>query len=362
MAQALFKRLKQCHPNSILEVVAPEWSRPLTARMPEIHKSHSLLSKHGELNLLSRFRLAQALQSRSFDQAIVLPNSWKSALIPWLAKIPVRTGFRGEMRFGLLNDIRTLDKYTVNENTKDKNTKLTQVDRFIALAHDKNDDSMPISLISSINSKVSSIALTPSLVIQENHIEAVLEKFSLQRPKAPILALCPGAEFGESKRWPIEYFAEIAKQKLKAGWSVWLFGSTNDVPIAQAINALTEGGCINFTGKTELGEAIDLLSLSTAVVSNDSGLMHIAAALQKPLVALYGSTDPKFTPPLCVTAKILRVPLDCSPCLKRICPLKHHRCMRELSPTAVAKALNELLDDPLEKPLPKIDKIMGEAV
>lgn len=322
MAQSLFKVLKRNHPDSILDVVAPEWSRPLLERMPEINNSFVLSIGHGELNLKLRYQLAKTLQPKHYDQAFILPSSWKSALIPCWAKIPIRTGYRGEMRWGLINDIRILDKKQLPR----------MVERFIALADEKdkpppNPSETPIPLLNTL----------------QQNVENALKKFSIKiNASQPILALCPGAEFGPSKRWPEEYFAEVAKQKLKEGWAVWLFGSKNDMKVSHLIQTQTQQACLDFTGKTSLGEAIDLLSLVQTVVSNDSGLMHIAAALGRPLIAVYGSTDPGFTPPLNAESKIIKLNISCSPCFKRECPLKHHKCMRDLSPASVLQALQQI--------------------
>ncbi len=332
MAQSLFRAIKQMDPNTMLDVLAPEWSRPLLERMPEVQEAFALPVGHGVLKLGVRYTLAQTLKTKTYDQAIVLPNSWKSALIPWWAKIPKRTGFLGEMRWGLLNDARILQKKAWP----------LMVQRFVALAYEKGR---------SISKEQCPI---PQLKTDPKNIELALKKFAIGEEGQPILALCPGAEFGPSKRWPENYYAEVAAEKLKQGWSVLLFGSKNDIPVCSAIQEQTEGRCIDLTGKTSLGEAIDLLSHSTAVVTNDSGLMHIAAALNKPLVAVYGSTDPSFTPPLNHQAQVVRLGLACSPCFKRECPLVHHRCMRDLAPQQVLSALETL--SALDKPsVPKAE-------
>jgi heptosyltransferase-2 len=318
MAQSLFKELKQQDNSIILDVVAPNWSRALLERMPEVRHAHPMPVGHGALQLRQRYRIAQTLKSYQYDQAVVLPNSWKSALIPWLTNIPKRTGYLGECRWGLLNDPRILNK---------KRYPL-MVDRFVALATEKSEK---------LNTMTAS---HPRLVVQPALRQEALEKFSLAtHPKHPILVLCPGAEFGASKRWPEQYYAKVALAKQKEGWSVWLMGSQNDKIVAAHIQAETNGKCVDLTGKTTLGEAIDLLSLATMVVTNDSGLMHIAAALERPLVAVYGSTDPGFTPPLGMTSKIVRLSMQCSPCFKRECPLKHHACLQQLKPERVLTAM-----------------------
>jgi len=320
MAQTLFKALKQQNPTARLEVLAPDWSRPILERMPEVSATHAMSIGHGKLNLKARFQLAKQLKKLKFDEAIVLPNSWKSALIPWLAKIPKRTGFLRELRFGLLNDFRVLDKKRFPK----------MIERYHSLAYPKSQRDLPEPLL-------------PQLEIGINSRLDAIQKFALEAMLAqPILALCPGAEFGASKRWPEEYYAKVAAFKQTEGWSVWIFGSKNDAAVAARIQAATNQQCVDFTGKTSLAEAIDLLSLATAVVTNDSGLMHIAASLQKSLVAVYGSTDPGFTPPLGEQSKVVRLNLDCSPCFKRECPLGHHHCMQQLLPETVLQTLKTM--------------------
>jgi heptosyltransferase-2 len=321
MAQSLFKILKSRDPSGVIDVLAPDWTRPLLNRMPEVRASHTMPILHGVLALKERYRLAEHLKPMGYTQAIVLPNSWKSALIPWWAKIPKRTGFLGECRFGLLNDFRFLDK----------NALPRMIDRFVALAFHKQTSVVDIK---------KNIPY-PHLEINPVSLQTTIQKFSVQDySNQRILALCPGAEFGASKRWPESHYAAVAIQKLKEGWSVWLFGSKNDQAVAARIQQETNHRCLDFTGKTDLGEAIELLSLTHQTVTNDSGLMHIAAALQKPVVAVYGSTDPGFTPPLGDTAQIVRLSLPCSPCFKRECPLGHHQCMQGLLPEQVLIALD----------------------
>ncbi|MDB6097077.1 MAG: rfaF [Francisellaceae bacterium] len=319
MAQSLFKALKKEYLDSEIDVIGPEWSISLTKRMREINSGIVLGVKAGELKLKQRYQLAQNLKAKQYNQAFILPNSFKSALIPFLAGIPIRTGFRGEMRYGLINNLRVLNK---------KKYPL-MVQRFVSLAYPKN---MPLA---------NHIA-PPELQVNETEVLNTLNKFAQSYTPKPILILCPGAEYGPSKQWPGRYFAEVANIYLNKGWKVWILGSLKDKSIAHQIHLLCKEQTMNFSGLTTLNEAIDLLSLGALVIANDSGLMHIAAALKRPTVALYGSTDPGFAPPLSDKAKILWLGLKCSPCAQRICPLKHHNCMQQLSPTKVLKALEEL--------------------
>lgn len=319
MAQTLFKQLKQ-RGDCQIDVVAPKATLALAERMPEIDKTYLLDVAHGGMQWQTRCKLAQRLRRQRYDQAIVLPNSWKSGLLAFLAKIPQRTGWRGEWRYGLLNDVRYLDK---------KRYPL-MIERFCALSIDKQ---------SSLPSRLT----WPSLQTKPSQVQALRQQLHLNDEQKPILAICPGAEFGPSKRWPVDYFANIAQQKIEQGWQVWLFGSPKDADLGQAIQQQTEQACHNLIGQTTLAQAVDLLSAVTVVVSNDSGLMHISAALDKPVIVLYGSTDPGFTPPLSDKARILQLPLPCSPCFQRTCPLTHHHCLTKLMPAQVLQAIDDLV-------------------
>ena len=239
-------------------------------------------------------------------------NSFKSALIPWFAGIPKRTGFRGEWRYGLLNDIRKLDK---------KRYPLL-IEQYMALGLPANQplpEQIPY----------------PEFLVMQSSQRSTLHRLGIALPNRPVLALCAGAEFGPSKRWPEAYYAEVANRMLARGWDVWLLGSAKDRLVTDKINQLTQGQCQNIAGQLALFESIDVLSMVSGVVTNDSGLMHVAAALQKPIVAIYGSTTPLYTPPLAKTATVLKLDLPCQPCFQRTCPLKHHQCMLDLTPERV---------------------------
>ncbi len=318
MAQSLSIALKEKQPDCHIDVLAPAWSQGLLARMPQVSKTFVMPILHGEFGLKARFELGKKLRAEKYDQAIVLPNSWKSALIPFFANIPQRTGFVGEMRYGLLNDARKLDKSVLTMT----------VQRFVALA-----ETSPLAPL-----QKGGDFTFPALNVTVQQQRAVIEKFNL-RLANPILVLCAGAEFGSAKRWTEAHFAELASQKMAQGWACWLIGSEKDKPVTDEINKLTGWRCQDFAGKTNLTEAVDLLSLSHTVVSNDSGLMHVAAALDKKVIALYGSSDPKFTPPLHAQAKILTLNLPCSPCFKRDCPLGHRECLTGILPEQVAELI-----------------------
>ncbi len=311
MAQSLMMQLKQDEPDGIIDVLAPEWSFPLLARMPQVNQPISLPFKHGEFAFSARKEQGKSLKAHQYDWAIVLPNSWKSALLPYFADIPRRTGYLGELRYGLLNDWRKLDKKQVTMT----------VQRFVNLALPKQHDG-------EVKYQC------PHVQIQADQQAEVTEKYSINR-RQKILILCPGAEYGPAKCWPAAHFADVAKTKHNEGWQVVLLGSAKDQKIAAEINRLSGDRCMDFSGKTTLAEAVDIMSLADQVVSNDSGLMHVAAALDKSLIAIYGSSDPGFTPPLNEQARIIDLQLDCSPCFKRECPLGHTRCLTDISPAQV---------------------------
>lgn len=318
MAQTLFKLIKQSEASNQIDVLAPEWSLPVLQRMPEIRNIIAMPVKHGEFGLKQRIIIARRLRNQGYTQAIVLANSWKSALIPFLAKIPLRTGWLGELRWGLLNDVRYLNKKLLPK----------MVQRYAALWINP-DQNLPHTLP------------PPRLLTSEIAVTGVLNKFAINLSQ-PVLALCPGAAYGSAKRWPIEYFVQIAKQKIAVGWKIWLFGSKQDSVVIESIREKINAQTISFAGKIDLLETIDLLSVVNAVVTNDSGLLHMAASLDKPLVAIYGSTSAEFTPPLGSKSKIVQENLPCRPCFKRECPLQHLNCMYFITPERVLAAIDEL--------------------
>ncbi|MFH7564607.1 lipopolysaccharide heptosyltransferase II [Oceanimonas smirnovii] len=328
MSQSLYITLKKQHPGAELHVMAPAWCCALLERMPEVDKAIVMPLGHGDFKLTERFRLGRALAKEGYNWAIIQPNSLKSALIPLFAGIKRRTGWKGESRYGLLNDLRS-----------NKRDFPLMVERYNALAYPKAqmDSHQDIPELP-----------WPAFSVDENNQQTAISELELSTNR-PILSLCPGAEFGPAKRWPEQYYAEVAKQQIAQGRQVWIFGSAKDVPVAETIKhylpAELQQHCHVLAGKTSLHQAIDLMALSTAVVSNDSGLMHIAAALQRPLVGVYGSTSPQYTPPLAEKVAVVHTDIECRPCFKRECPLGHLKCLKELPPQRVIDALAKLKDD-----------------
>lgn len=317
MAQSLFMTLKQHEPQARIDVLAPDWSLPLLARMEEIDEAINVPVAHGELGLAKRWRLGRSLRSCHYDRAILIPRSMKAALIPFFAGAKIRTGYRGEMRYGLLNDIRPLDK-----------TVLTQtVQRYVALGMSA-DSELPPPIPS------------PRLMVDTENQQRLLDELGLHGG-GRIIGLMPGAEYGPAKRWPLEYYAELAKRLIRDGFRVWIFGSDKE---RQDAESTADAGAENLCGRTSLVEAVDLIAACDAVVSNDSGLMHVAAAVRKPLLAIYGSSTPDYTPPLSEQAQVLYRRLDCSPCFKRDCPYGHTDCLKGIGVDEVYAALSPMLE------------------
>ena len=313
LSHPLLVRLKEADPDGMIDVLGPPWALPVYRRMPQVSHVHALPFGHGDLRLGERRQFARTLPK--YERAVVLPNSFKSALVPWHAGIPLRTGWRGEMRFGLLNDVRVLDEGELP----------LIVERYAALAQPK-DEALRRPLPN------------PRLEVDPASREATLAKHGVDMGK-PVAAFAPGAEYGPAKRWPPRHFAHLARDLSTRGYQVWLLGSKKDEPVTAEIQALSGGMCRDFAGKTSLDEAIDLMSVATRVVTNDSGLMHVAAALDRPTAAIFGSSSPAFTPPLSPKAKVISLRLSCSPCFARNCPLGHTNCLETLMPADVLAAI-----------------------
>lgn len=315
MAQSLIMALKQRDPGLPIDVIAPHWSVPIVQRMVEVREAIALPVAHREVGWGKRRVLGKTLQARNYQQAIVLPRSFKSALVPWFAGIPTRTGYRGEWRYGVLNDLRAVDKARTP----------TPAQRWLALAYPPQAD-------------LPDTPPYPHLRPDTDNQRRLVQELDLNTDN-PVVALVPGAEHGSAKRWPAAYFAQITQQLAQRDITVWLMGSPKETALATRINDQAGNRAINLCGRTALPDAVDLLALTSAVVSNDSGLMHVAAAVGTFVVALYGSSTPAYTPPLTDKRRILYLDLECSPCFAQQCPLGHHNCMRRISPGMVLDAL-----------------------
>ncbi len=319
-AHALLQMLRRQDPDAALDVLAAPWLAPLLARMPEVTRALPLPFGHGPLRYRSRRALGRSLRKRGYRRAFVLPHSLKSSLVPWFAGVPLRIGWRGEWRYGLLNDLR---------HPRDAPALLTE--RYAALACPAGaplDQPVPL----------------PRLSASPAQADATATALGLSRAR-PTLALCPGAAYGPAKRWPAAHYAAVARARAARGWQVWVLGSSAERAIAEELFSLlgpARPHCHDLVGAASLGQAVDLLSLADAVVSNDSGLMHVAAALARPQVAVFGSSSARRTPPMNPRAVALSLDLPCSPCFARDCPLGHTNCLRQLAPERVIAALDSV--------------------
>jgi heptosyltransferase-2 len=318
MAQPLFARLREKQPTARIDALAPPWVVPLLERMPEIDEVISAPFAHGALALAARWRLGRSLRGRAYDQAIVLPNSWKSALVPLFAGIGLRSGYVGEARYGLLSLRYRAPRRTI--------ARQSMVEHYAQLSEPPGRaPPMPLP--------------EPRLRVAPAAAEASARAFGFASSPAKNAVLCPGAEYGPAKRWPAEHYGELAAALAAQGVRVFLLGSANDAEICDAVVRASGGAARSVAGRTSLGEAIALIAAADFVVSNDSGLMHVAAGLDRPQVALFGSSSPEHTPPRSRRARVVWLRLECSPCFARVCPLGHFRCMTELTP---ARVLDEL--------------------
>ena len=293
MAQPLLVRLKRS--GAAIDVLAPEWVAPVMRRMAEVDEVIATPFRHGPLQLGARWRLGRELHGRGYDKAMVLPNTWKSALVPFLARIPQRVGYVGEMRYGLLT-------------SRLQKTSAPMPLHYARLAGEPDDE-----------------LSRPHLEVTPAEVAETRRRFGIEGPYA---VFCPGAEYGPAKRWP--YFKDLAE---RLAMPAVLLGSAKDQEAASGVRGR------NLVGQTTLDEAIRIIAGAALVVSNDSGLMHVAAALGRPQVALFGSSSPEHTPPASPSARVLWLRLECSPCFARECPLGHTRCLYDITPERVRSML-----------------------
>jgi len=321
MCQPLLARLRERNPGRSIDVLAPRSMAALFSRMPEVRETIATDFAHGALQWRARRRLARELRARGYAQAYVLPNSWKSALVPYLARIPRRIGYVGEARYGLLN-LR-------HRAPKGRGEREPMALHYARLAEPPGGEpATPLP--------------EPRLRIDREAALRTARRFGFADAPGRNAVLCPGAEYGPAKRWPAEHYGRLAAALGERGWAVWLLGARVDAQPCEDVVRAGGGRATSLAGRTSLDEAIELIGQADLVVSNDSGLMHIAAALQVPQVAIFGSSSPLHTPPLSARAKVLWLRLECSPCFERECPLGHLRCLRDIAPERVLQEIGGL--------------------
>ena len=313
MTEPLMRRLSAR--GERLTVGALPWVAPVYRAMPQVAEVSEFPFAHGGLQFKARRSLAKQLDGR-FDTAYICPNSLKSALLPFLASIPKRVGYLGEARIGLLT-------HRLKNPPKDKRPPM-------------------VAFYSALSGEADIASDRPQLQMNASEVDLALAAMGLQRGAYYVFA--PGAEYGPAKRWPAAHFSELAR---RLDLPVVLLGSTKEFDlcheIAAPVNAEQPGKCLNFAGKTSLAHAFSAIAATKKIVSNDSGLMHVAAAFGVPQIAIFGSSSPLHTPPLSEQATVLwlkndpryQPPLDCAPCFERECPLGHTRCLVDIAATDV---------------------------
>ena len=306
-----------------LTVGALPWVAPVYRAMPQVSEVLEFPFAHGGLQWKARRSLARQIEGQ-FDSAYICPNSLKSALLPFLASIPKRIGYLGEARVGLLT-------HRLKNPPKAKRPGM-------------------VAFYSSLSGETDLAGDRPQLQLDASTLAQALQAFGLQSGRYVVMA--PGAEFGPAKRWPAQHFAELAQ---RLDQTIVLLGSGKEFPlceeIAAPVNAQAAGKCLNLAGTTTLAQALGMIAAAQGVISNDSGLMHVAAAFGVPQVALFGSSSPLHTPPLNEKAAVLWLKnepayqgsLDCAPCFERVCPLGHTRCLNAITPDMVLQRLLPLM-------------------
>ena len=299
-----------------LTVAALPWVAPVYRAVAQVSEVIELPFAHGRLDWSARRRVAAGLRGR-FDSAYVLPNSLKAALIPFFAGIPKRIGYRGEGRYVLLN-----------QRLANPIGRPPMVAFYRALSGAAPADEQP------------------RLHFDDAHLQQVTTKLSLT-PQG-YWAFAPGAEYGPAKCWPAAHYAALASTLFaRHGQPVLLLGSPKEAALCEQIAAAAPGACRVLAGKTSLREAMALIGAARGMVSNDSGLMHVAAAFGIAQAAVFGSTSPEHTPPLNPNARVLwlkqELQLDCMPCFERTCRYGHTRCLTEVAPERVDQALGQAL-------------------
>lgn len=314
--------LNERFPDRPVDMLASKLTAPLTQFMPGVRKAVTFDIPRKKAALGESVALSKLLRAENYGTALIMPRKWKAALAPFLAGIPERVGVFGEARLLLINDIRWDEK---------KHKRM--IDQSCALALSK-DATLPASWP------------LPLLVVQKPAADEWRRKVNVAESTRAVV-LAPGS-VGEAKRWPVAYYAETAKQLANDGVEVWLVGGPDEKPFAKEIIAHSGSSVRDFTGGA-LSDGVIALSLAGAVVANDSGLLHVAAALGVPAIGIFGPTDPAKWAPINPVADIVvhEPQLDCQFCAQYVCPLQHHNCMREIPAQRVVESVKRALAMPV---------------
>lgn len=320
MAQPLLQLLKQNYPHRAIDVLAPTWVAPVIRAMSEVDQVLESSLKHGSFKFREYLSYAQLLRHRYYSEVYVLPNTLKYALLPWLAGIKKRIGYKGETRYGLIN----------------------------VMHHDNRHAPLPMTkfyaaLAATPKTQSALVLPKPVLHVAQSQIDASYQSMGLSAD-TKVIVFAPGAEFGTAKRWPALHFAQLASTILQSHpqAKIVLLGSPKDVVVCREIQAMCPS-VLDLAGKTSLDQAIAVIAGAALMVSNDSGLLHVASGLNRPVIALYGPTDPEHAPPFSDVALSVSLHLACAPCRQRECPLGHQDCMQKISSEQVWTLLQPML-------------------
>ncbi|MBH44517.1 MAG: lipopolysaccharide heptosyltransferase II [Gammaproteobacteria bacterium] len=315
ISQAVYKQLKNLNESCEIDLIIKGDLIPLAKMMPEIKNIYELTIPHGVLGLKKRIKLSQKLSNHKYNECFVLQNSFKSALIPWFLKIPIRVGYSTELRFLLLNRHYKLVKH-----------QLSMVNRYLKLLDSQY-----------------SYNLKPQITIDSDCRIKTIKKFNLDNNKKNLF-FCPDAEFGPAKRWPIEKWIELIAH-LSINYPIYIVGKDPEMLKSFSSAFANHKNVHNLINRTSLQEVVNLLSCAAVVVSNDSGLMHIAASVNAKIISLFGSSSPDYTAPLIDDgdSKVIYKELSCSPCFERECPLKHLNCLNSITSENVIHEIDKIL-------------------
>jgi len=312
---SVVKLLNARFPDRPVDVLSTTLCAPLTDYMPGLRRAIVVDLPRRRIAVQNQLALARRLKHENYGSALVMPRTWKSALAPFLAAIPERTGFVGEMRFGLLNDLRHGERRLPR-----------MVDRCAALALPPQAELPPAWPL-------------PELKVARAEIENWRRDQGLAIDSRPVMVLAPGA-VGPSKRWPASAYTALARRLIAEGFAVWVVGGPEEKSLAAEI--IGETAARDLTGH-DLRNAILALAAAAVAVSNDSGLLHVAAALGTPAIGIFGPTSPWHWAPLNPLAATIesKSKVECRPCHKPVCRFGHHRCMRDIPPDQVLAAVRQ---------------------
>ena len=313
LSQILYALLKRQQPDASIDVVAPGWAGALLGRRPQVSRHIPLDVGHGQLGLWRRWTTARRLGAE-YRQAIVIPRSVKAALLPWAAGIEKRVGFDSGMRNGLINDSRPRPPGAMARMAR------------LASPDPADPDAVPY----------------PRLEVDPENAAGILRQWKID-PSEPVIGLMPGAAYGRTKEWGAESFAQLAAGLAEHGHRICVVGTSKDRPLGKIVARAAPERIINLCGETTLDQAVLLISRLALAICNDSGLMHVAAAVDTPVIGIYGPTSPDTHPPQTNAREIHSVRALCSPCHRRVCPYGHHACMTRIAPEQVRAAALALL-------------------